>query len=41
METSHSQVDRLLDPNSDSLTLETLACAAQAVGRPVRVELVS
>ncbi len=37
MDTSRSQLDRLLDPNSDSVTLETLA---RAVGRQVRVELV-
>jgi antitoxin HicB len=40
METSRSQLDRLLDPDSDSVTLETLARAARAVGRQVRVELV-
>ena len=37
MDTSRSQLDRLLDPDSDSVTLETLA---RAVGRQVRVELV-
>jgi antitoxin HicB len=40
METSRSQLNRLLDPDSDSLTLETLARAAQAVGRRVKVEIV-
>jgi|ERR1700687_1343796 len=40
METSRSQLNRLLDPDSDSMTLETLARAAQAVGRRVRVDLV-
>jgi len=40
METSRSQLNRLLDPDSDSLTLETLARVARAVGRQVRVELV-
>jgi len=40
MDTSRSQLDRLLDPDSDSVTLETLARAARAVGRQVRVELV-
>ena len=40
MDTSRSQLDRLLDPESDSVTLETLARAARAVGRQVRVELV-
>ena len=37
METSRSQLNRLLDPNSDSVTLETLTKAARAVGRHVRV----
>jgi antitoxin HicB len=41
METSRSQFNRLLDPDSDSLTLETLARAAQAIGRRVRVEIVN
>jgi antitoxin HicB len=40
MDTSRSQLDRLLDPDSDSVTLETLARAARAVGGQVRVELV-
>ena len=40
MDTSRSQLDRLLDPDSDSVTLETLTRAARAVGRRVRVELV-
>ena len=40
MDTSRSQLDRLLDPESDSVTLETLARAARAVGRQVKVELV-
>ena len=40
MDTSRSQLDRLLDPESNSVTLETLARAARAVGRQVRVELV-
>jgi antitoxin HicB len=37
MDTSRSQLDRLLDPDSHSVTLETLA---RAVGRQVRAELV-
>jgi antitoxin HicB len=41
MDTSRSQLDRLLDPGSESLTLETLTRAARAVGRRVKVELVS
>ncbi|HEX8665995.1 MAG TPA: helix-turn-helix transcriptional regulator [Beijerinckiaceae bacterium] len=40
MQTSRSQLDRLLDPDNDSVTLGTLARAAQAVGRQLRMELV-
>ena len=40
MDTSRSQLDRLLDPDNNSVTLETLTRAARAVGRQVRVELV-
>src|SRR5262245_48159493 len=40
METSRSQLNRLLDPETESVTLDTLTRAAQAVGRRVRVELV-
>src|SRR5712691_3171309 len=40
METSRSQLDRLLDPDSDSVTLETLTRAARAIGRQVKLELV-
>ena len=40
MDTSRSQLDRLLDPAGDSVTLETLARAARAIGRKVRIELV-
>ena len=40
MDTSRSQLDRLLDPQTDSVTLETLTRAARAVGRQVKVELV-
>jgi antitoxin HicB len=41
MDTSRSQLDRLLDPGSESVTLETLTRAARAVGRRVKVELAS
>ena len=41
MKTSRAQLDRLLDPENDSVTLGTLARAAQAVGRHLRMELVS
>lgn len=40
MDTSRSQLDRLLDPDRDSVTLETLARAARAIGRHVKLELV-
>ncbi len=40
MHTSRSQLDRLLDPENDSVTLDTLVRAAHAVGRRLHVELV-
>jgi hypothetical protein len=40
MKTSRAQLDRLLDPDNDSVTLGTLTRAAQAVGRNLRLELV-
>jgi antitoxin HicB len=40
MRTSRVQLDRLLDPNNDSVTLATLRRAAAIVGREVRLELV-
>ena len=40
MKTSRAQLDRLLDPENESVTLGTLAKAAQAVGRHLRMELV-
>lgn len=39
MKTSRKQLDRLLDPENDSVTLSTLRRAASAVGRNLRVEL--
>lgn len=39
METSRSQLDRLLDPKNDSVTLDTLSRAAAAVGMELKVEL--
>ncbi len=39
MKTSRRQLDRLLDPASSSVTLDTLRRAATAVGRTLRVEL--
>ena len=40
METSRAQMNRLLDPENESVTLATLTRAAQAVGRNLRMELV-
>ena len=40
MKTSRAQLDRLLDPDNESVTLATLTRAAQAVGRSLRMELV-
>lgn len=37
--TSRSQLDRLLDPDNDTVTLATLAKAARAVGRTIKLEL--
>jgi antitoxin HicB len=39
MSTSRSQLDRLLDPANDDVTLSTLARAAEALGREIRLEL--
>lgn len=40
MRTSRVQLDRLLDPDNDSVTLATLRRAAAVVGREVRLELI-
>lgn len=40
MHTSRRQLDRLLDPAIQSVTLDTLRKAANAVGRSLRIELV-
>jgi antitoxin HicB len=40
METSRAQLDRLLDPENEAVTLATLTRAAHAVGRNLRMELV-
>lgn len=40
MNTSRSQLDRLLDPTNASVSLDTLTRAAAAVGRGIRLELV-
>jgi antitoxin HicB len=39
MDTSRAQIDRLLDPDNDSATLESLMRAARIVGRELRLEL--
>ena len=39
LETSRSQLDRLLDPQNDGVTLSVLSRAAQIVGRSLRLEL--
>lgn len=41
MHTSRANLDRLLSSDDTGLTLETLTRAAQALGRRLRVELVS
>ena len=39
LKTSRSQLDRLLDPRNDKVTLKALSQAAKAVGRSLRIEL--
>lgn len=39
MKTSRSQVDRVLDPDNEGVTLKTLMDAAKAVGRELKMEL--
>ena len=39
METTRAQLDRLLDPKDDSVTLGTLKRAAKALGKTLRLEL--
>jgi DNA-binding Xre family transcriptional regulator len=39
METSRSQLDRLLDPDNTAVTLESLERLALAVGKQLKVEL--
>src|SRR6204780_910132 len=41
MKTSRAQLDRLLDPDNESVTLGTLTRAVQGVGRQLRMELVA
>jgi antitoxin HicB len=40
MHTSRAQLDRLLDPDNNGVTLYTLQRAAKIVGRELRLELV-
>lgn len=40
MQTSRAQLDRILDPKSGNVTIETLQKAAAVVGKRLRVELV-
>jgi antitoxin HicB len=40
MGTSRSQLDRLLDPENSAVNLETIAKAARAVGKRLRLEMV-
>jgi DNA-binding Xre family transcriptional regulator len=39
MKTSRNQLDRVLNPADDNVTIETLQRAAKAVGRSLRLEL--
>jgi DNA-binding Xre family transcriptional regulator len=39
LQTSRSQLDRLLDPDNEAVTVGTLSRAAQAVGRSLKLEL--
>ena len=38
METSRSQLDRLLDPDNTSITLESLDRLARALGRQLKID---
>ena len=38
MNTSRSQLDRLLDPKNTTITMESLARLARAVGRQLKIE---
>ncbi len=40
MRTSRASLDRLLDPNNGSVTLQTLERAADALGRRLQISLV-
>jgi predicted XRE-type DNA-binding protein len=40
MGTSRSQLDRLLDPESDAVTLKSLIRAARLVGKRIKIDLI-
>ena len=40
MQTSRTQLERLLDPEKTGISLETMTRAASVVGRQLRIELV-
>jgi DNA-binding Xre family transcriptional regulator len=40
LQTSRAALERLLDPNNDSVTLHTLERAAAVLGKKIRLELV-
>jgi antitoxin HicB len=40
MQTSRTQLDRLLDPEKTGVSLETIQRAASVVGRQLRIELI-
>lgn len=40
MHTSRSQLDRILNPDNNSIQLDTIIKAARVLGREVRIELV-
>ena len=40
LETSRAALDRLLDPENDSVTLQTLKRAANVLGKKLKLELV-
>jgi predicted XRE-type DNA-binding protein len=40
MKTSRSSIDRLLDPDIDSMTLHTLESAASILGKRLHIELI-
>jgi antitoxin HicB len=41
MHTSRTQIDRVLDPNNDNVSLSTLRKAVEAVGGKLKLELVA